>query len=1757
MAATFFGGEPPLTNPSGGRQRALGFQSDNGIFVARSDDGGVTWRSPAPVVSNLFDGQHPVFFEVFPDLAIDTFSALPSGKPNPNYGNLYVTWARYYPPGQFPGEPTSTGGSHIMIAASSDGGWTWETRLQPRGANGLLLTPIKDSFDSGIGPPAGLGAAFTPRVTTGPEGDVYVAMSDLGGYSVYRSTDAGKSFVAPDSATGNGLPFGPSQDILPTDSRGLPTNHFRLQATRDIVADPARSGYLYAAALQETADTQGTVLDQANVVFAQSIDHGLTWQQTFQLGGQAARVLNDDNGGQLPRGSIEDVVTGQALPELAVDASGDVALTWYDTRRDPANHRLDVFATSSSDSGQSFRPNVRITDVSFDADAGRFTDPTGQDNFYLGDRIGLAVANGTAFAAWTDTRNGNQDVFFARYPLTQTPPPGTDRFEPNDSPAAATNLGRVVRSHLPKLQIPAGDQDWFRLQTAASGELAVTATPEEAGVAPRLELWDETGTVLLATGTDLRDAAGHVVGGQVRLASPAGRTYLARVLPGPGAAAGGPGRYALDVESLTADLGTQVQGVQAGSLGAGDEAFYRLAAAAAGSLDVTLTSGPDVQGDLNLELLDANDRVVLATGQPSGSPGPGESEHASLAVEPGRVVLLHVMGAAGAHGGFTLGFTNLDQFATPNNRALLFPAGAGPSQVALGDVNGDGKLDIVVTDTLSNTISVLLGNGDGTFQAPRQFPVGAFVPNPASTGVSPLDSRRDIALADVNQDGVLDAVVVNDASGDVSVLLGRGDGTFQPQRRFDATASPFALAVGDFNGDGIPDLVVHDSVPGRGSLAVLLGRGDGTFQPQRLFPSPFADRSLGVSLAAADLNGDGRQDLVLVRFDDPNAHVLLGNGDGTFRAAPDVRGFGPGLAVADLNGDGIPDLVRSEYINDAVSFALGHGDGTFADEQLTIIGQSPLAVAVGDVGSQVTLPDGTTVLGPPDGHPDLIVAASGLAQPALFGPPEVVLLPGLVDAKGRFAGFGSPLHLANATLPQDIKVGDLTGDGVADVVVTDTEGVRVIFGKQPVIAPNDTPQTARNLGTVVHLLEPTLTLVPGHADAYFRLTVPTEAVPGAGDEVLDSSGLFQATEGAGISMEVTDAAGHLLGSGERFRVAARQGEQLTLHVFGLAAPDGSRGAGAYTLDIDTLPQVVSVEAQPLLPGQNGTPGGPTASLVVTLQGDRLDPASAQDPAHYTVTWLGPDGILGGPDNHVIPVVATRGVVYDPSTNVDVASGKTYPTAVRQTVTLVFDQPLPAGSYQVELKPAIQTAPFNEDESALLSAVAGLHGHPVVERDGGQVIEGSRVTAADLVFAEGALGDLGVWQAGTPFLTQLHDDLGALLDAALTKAGDDPAIPGAIDNQILERFAPALGPAGQRPVAVLVIWLDPPSIGLIDPRGQRVVNDLRANAYRNSFRQGFVSVAGNVEVLVLPFAPTAVQSYLLTVADVPPTARGGAVYLGRDGAEVVPLTAGLRGGTTQFRLSFGQAEVALVVPAVPSQGGAQDAVLAAAPPAPAVATGAAAPAVTPAAPTLSPAVALVAVSTRGQTAPVTAIAPRLDAPVAAAPPDLGTAASRASAGSLAAAVAITGGWADAPAGLPDLMRRVRDFLLEVARPLRGIGNRLGALLRGLGARLRGVLQGLDSRLPLGNNGPAPDPGVGNGPPPDLPEEETELPPAEGPAMNGVLQEGAEREADVPLAAVLAVVGAVSGNLADGGGRLTGKKQPASGVPTDAREQDGQG
>jgi hypothetical protein len=298
--------------------------------------------------------------------------------------------------------------------------------------------------------------------------------------------------------------------------------------------------------------------------------------------------------------------------------------------------------------------------------------------------------------------------------------------------------------------------------------------------------------------------------------------------------------------------------------------------------------------------------------------------------------------------------------------AVNYPAGTNPNSVAVGDFNGDGKLDIAVANHGSNDVSVFLGKGDGTFQAAVSYPAGT---NPES-----------VAAGDFNGDGKLDVAVANFGSLNVSVLLGNGDGTFQTAVDYGTGSNPSSVAVGDFNGDGKLDLAVanaNSSGNGSGNVSVLLGNGDGTFQAA-------VNYSAGTnpsSIAVGDFNGDGKQDLAVANADIFNfgvsgISILLGNGDGTFKTAVNHGAEAGFLTVADLNGDGKLDLAATN--GKSVGILLGNGDGTFQPQVEYAAGSSPSSLAVGDFNG--------------DGRLDIAVAdranstVSVLLQPGLSGP---------------------------------------------------------------------------------------------------------------------------------------------------------------------------------------------------------------------------------------------------------------------------------------------------------------------------------------------------------------------------------------------------------------------------------------------------------------------------------------------------------------------------------------------------------------------------------------------------------------------------------------------------------------------------------------------------------------------------------------------------------------------------------------------------
>jgi hypothetical protein len=212
---------------------------------------------------------------------------------------------------------------------------------------------------------------------------------------------------------------------------------------------------------------------------------------------------------------------------------------------------------------------------------------------------------------------------------------------------------------------------------------------------------------------------------------------------------------------------------------------------------------------------------------------------------------------------------------------------------------------------------VLLGNGDGSFQAPQDYDVGA--------------SPGQVAVADLNRDGHPDIVTANQSSslgGTLSILLGNGDGTFQAPQTITVPVRASGLAVGDLNGDGTPDLIlghIVDSID-FGGVTVLLGNGDGTFQaPVDYFTGNYIN-----SLAIADFNQDGRPDLAVGvggAIAPLGVAVLLGNGDGTLQSTAASYGSGASVgAVADFTGDGFPDVVTTVPTSPSVTVLINAAD---------------------------------------------------------------------------------------------------------------------------------------------------------------------------------------------------------------------------------------------------------------------------------------------------------------------------------------------------------------------------------------------------------------------------------------------------------------------------------------------------------------------------------------------------------------------------------------------------------------------------------------------------------------------------------------------------------------------------------------------------------------------------------------------------------------------------------------------------------------
>lgn len=348
--------------------------------------------------------------------------------------------------------------------------------------------------------------------------------------------------------------------------------------------------------------------------------------------------------------------------------------------------------------------------------------------------------------------------------------------------------------------------------------------------------------------------------------------------------------------------------------------------------------------------------------------------------------------------------------------------GAAGLYAAAGDLNGDGKLDLALTNSNAHTVSILLGDGKGNFSSSASYTAGG-VP-------------YSVAIADFNGDGTPDLAVANWQTGSppgypgsVSILMGTGAGSFSTAATYTLSGlatSSTPVAIGDFNNDTFLDLAVITGT-NSGGIDILWGRGDGTFTSST---TAYVEKSIPSQLSsvtAGDFDGDGNSDLAFTDLFGRSVGILLSNGAGSF--GPVTKYTVPGqatyVAVGDFNGDGILDLaVANSYSSNFVSILLGTGNGTFAQPVNYVVGGNPNSIAIADFNG--------------DGYLDLAVANYTSSTVSIL----------LGTGTGTFA---SAITIPVSGYPYSVTAGDINGDGKPDLIVRSltTNIISVILNATP------------------------------------------------------------------------------------------------------------------------------------------------------------------------------------------------------------------------------------------------------------------------------------------------------------------------------------------------------------------------------------------------------------------------------------------------------------------------------------------------------------------------------------------------------------------------------------------------------------------------------------------------------------------------------------------------------------------------------------
>jgi hypothetical protein len=558
----------------------------------------------------------------------------------------------------------------------------------------------------------------------------------------------------------------------------------------------------------------------------------------------------------------------------------------------------------------------------------------------------------------------------------------------------------------------------------------------------------------------------------------------------------------------------------------------------------------------------------------------------------------------------------------PSAPSSSVAVGTQPSGLVTGDFNGDGKIDLAVANSGSNTVSILLGNGDGTFTAATPVAVGS---GPAW-----------LVTGDFNEDGILDLAVVNSGSNTVSILLGNGDGTFTLEASPTTGSAPFAVAAGDFNADGHLDLAVTNA--GGNSVSILLGNGDGTF-------AAGTTQVVGTTpemLIVGDFNEDGSLDIAVANKGSSTVSMLLGNGDGTFlpQTSTAVAGSGApiGLIAGDFNRDTHLD-VAAVNLSD-VAILLGNGTGVLTRNANPSAGSNLVSGVTGDFNG--------------DGKLDIVVAdkASG----------EAFLLPGNGDGT-----FGASVAFTTVTGTYGAATADFNGDGALDLAFTNNGAANVSiflqtlpvslvppsvsFGNQALNTPSGAQVITLTNNTSGTVNISSIAIGGTHAGDFSKTTTCGTTVSGSGTCTVNVE--FQPTSvGAEVAtLSVTDTAGSspqtlaLSGTGviapqvisKSFGAAAVPLNGLTSLSFTITNPNSGSSLSSVAFT-DSLPAGLVVGSPNGLTGSCG--GG---SITATAGSSAVSLSAATLAANGSCTFsVNVLGITAGAQDNSVTSTSTEG-----------------------------------------------------------------------------------------------------------------------------------------------------------------------------------------------------------------------------------------------------------------------------------------------------------------------------------------------------------------------------------------------------------------------------------------------------------------------------------------------------------------------------------